>query len=491
MPLTILKLDALGQAENILAGMARDSEVEGLSPYADEIRRLRELKDFSGKAEEWAVLYPAGGKPKRLFLSGLGEVKKFGLEQVRRAVGRGIKKAQERKARTLAIHLDSFVVPGWEISEIAQAAALAATLAAYRFREFKHAEDGEESREPIRINFFSENPRVISHAVQVGEIIGEAANFARTLADRPGNVLFPEVLAGEAKRLAADSKKFSLRVIRRKELVKGGFGALVGVGAGSVHPPVLIELAYHGGGAKQPPVALVGKGITFDSGGISLKPSAKLDEMRFDMSGAAAVLGILRAAARLGIRQNLVGVIAAAENLPSGSAYRPGDILTSLSGKTIEVLNTDAEGRLVLADALTYALRRQPGCVVDLATLTGAVVVALGHAASGLLSNQAGLAEEIKAAADASGEKVWPLPLWDEYRELVKSEVADVANIGSKPGAGTIVGAVFLEKFVGETPWAHLDIAGTAYGDGGPLYAKGATGAGVRLLVEWLLQRDA
>jgi leucyl aminopeptidase len=248
-------------------------------------------------------------------------------------------------------------------------------------------------------------------------------------------------------------------------------------------------MRYRGGRAGEAPVALVGKGITFDSGGICLKPSAKMDEMKFDMLGGAAVLGVMRAAAELRLPVNLVGVVPAAENLPSGTACRPGDVVTSRSGLTIEIANTDAEGRVILADGLNHALDSKPACIVDLATLTGAVIVALGHAATGLLTNDVRLAAELKEAGEASGERVWELPLWDDFRDLLTSDVADVSNMGNKPGAGTIVGGAFLEKFVGKTPWVHLDIAGTAWTEGNAVFAKGATGMGVRLLVEWLKGR--
>jgi leucyl aminopeptidase len=272
----------------------------------------------------------------------------------------------------------------------------------------------------------------------------------------------------------------------KSQLEKAGFGALTAVGAGSVHPPVLIEIKYLGARPQDAPVALVGKGITFDSGGICLKPAAKMEDMKFDMCGAAAVLGIIKAAAEMKLPVNLVGVIPAAENLPSGSACRPGDVVKSFSGQTIEIANTDAEGRLILADGLAYALRHKPVQIIDLATLTGAVVVALGQVAAGLVSNHDQLSAELQLAGERSGERIWRLPLWDDYRELLKSEVADISNMGSKPGAGTIVGGAFLEKFIGDTPWAHLDIAGTAYSDGNTVYAKGATGAGIRLVIAWL-----
>jgi leucyl aminopeptidase len=490
MAIKLAGLDKLTTCETLALGLTTEPGglLRGLpEPLRSELERLRRMGDLKGKAQELHVLYPSGRGPNRILVVGLGAAKKLTLQEVRRAVGLAAKKAQELSSRELVLGVESFQAGRFDLAETAEALALAATLACYQFREFKTRP--ETTATTPKLVLASSQPAKCSQPADRGEITAAAANFARTLGNRPGNKLHPQALAQEAQALARRCPGLTVHVISKPQLERAGFGALLAVGQGSIHPPVLIEAIYKGGSSKDAPIALVGKGITFDSGGICLKGSNKLEDMRFDMCGAAAVLGTLEAAARLRLPVNLVGILPAAENLPSGSAYRPGDVLTSLSGKTIEVLNTDAEGRLILADALTYALRHKPECIVDLATLTGAVLVALGNAAVGMIANQDGLAGEITAAGERSGERVWRLPLWDEYRDLLKSDVADVANIGSKPGAGTILGGAFLEKFVDKTPWVHLDIAGTAYGDAGPLYAKGATGVGVRLLMDWLGRR--
>jgi leucyl aminopeptidase len=488
MPVKLLPFEKLAACETLIVGVGKELKVPaGLpAPASAALKRLLTLGDLKGKADEVHVLYPEGGAPRRVIAVGLGPLKELQAAGVRRALGRGVRRAQDLKARDAVLVLDGFALPGEEEAAVARTAAWVGTLALYKFLELKSpAKPGEQTAFP-RLFLACRRPAACARPAAVGEILGGAANFARTLGNRPGNQLYPQVLAQEARGLARRHSKISVSVMLPAQLAKAGFGALAAVGAGSAHPPVLIEIKYSGGRPQEAPVALVGKGITFDSGGISLKPAAKMEDMKFDMCGAAAVLGTLQAAAELNLPVNLVGVIPAAENLPSGSAARPGDVVRSFSGQTVEIVNTDAEGRLILADGLAYALRHEPAQIIDLATLTGAVVVALGNAATGLISNHDGLAAEIILAGEQSGERVWRLPLWDEYRDLLKSEVADLSNMGSRPGAGTIVGGAFLEKFVGETPWVHLDIAGTAYSDGDAIYAKGATGVGIRLLVEWL-----
>ena len=299
----------------------------------------------------------------------------------------------------------------------------------------------------------------------------------------------PAYLA-DAARLLASRHALTCRVIEQEELEQLGMNALVAVGKGSAVAPRLIVLEYRGAGGSGRPLALVGKGITFDSGGISIKPGAGMEEMKTDMSGAAAVLGTLDAAAALKLPVNLVGVIPTAENMPDGKAYKPGDVLTSLSGQTIEITNTDAEGRLILCDALHFARTKfKPAAMIDLATLTGACVVALGHEASGMMGTDRRLLDGLKRAGERCGERVWELPLWDEYGEAMKSDIADLKNAGSRDG-GSITAGWFLKQFVGSTRWAHLDIAGTAWSDKGrPCAPKGASGVGVRLLIEYLRNR--
>lgn len=310
--------------------------------------------------------------------------------------------------------------------------------------------------------------------------------MARDLVNQPGNIKSPEYMATQAAEMAT-AAGLKCMVLDRAQLKTEGCGALLAVGQGSVREPRLIVLEYLGGNPGEKPLALVGKAVVFDSGGLSLKPGEKMDEMKSDMAGGAAVLGTMAAAAGLKLPVNLIGIIPAVENLPSGTAYRPGDILTSLSGKTIEVLNTDAEGRLILADALTYAARFAPRAVIDLATLTGACIIALGNHTTAVLGTDQALIDRLRQAGEETGERLWQLPLWEEYDEQIKSEVADVKNTGGRP-AGTITAAAFLRKFVPEgCPWAHLDIAGPSWEEkGGGYLPLGATGVGVRLLIRYL-----
>jgi leucyl aminopeptidase len=321
-------------------------------------------------------------------------------------------------------------------------------------------------------------------ALERGAAMGNGINEARRLADLPGNICTPSYLAQEARKLARDHARLTTRILDEKKMRELGMGSLLSVSAGSEQPARLIVMNYKGGKPGQNPYVLVGKGITFDSGGISLKPGAKMDEMKFDMGGAASVFGTLQAVVELDLPLNVIGIVAAAENMPSGRATKPGDVVTSMSGKTIEVLNTDAEGRLVLCDALTYARRFKPHVVIDIATLTGACVIALGSHASGLYANQDKLAEQLLAAGVESHDRAWRMPLWDDYQKQLDSNFADIANIGG-PGGGSITAACFLARFTEDYHWAHLDIAGSAW-DGSP---KGATGRPVGLLTQYLLER--
>jgi leucyl aminopeptidase len=329
--------------------------------------------------------------------------------------------------------------------------------------------------------------RAAREAVRLGVAVAESQNEARRLSNQPPNALTPAALAREARQVAAEVG-LACRVFDVPELRKRKMGALLAVGQGSANPPRLVVLEHRPRRSGRPTVCLVGKGITFDSGGISIKPSAGMQDMKHDMSGAAAVVGALRAAALLDVPLHVVGILAAAENLPGGGAYRPGDILTSMSGQTIEIQNTDAEGRLVLCDALHFARTHyEPAAIIDLATLTGACVVALGSYTSGLFGNHEGLAAAIRRASEATGERTWPMPLFDEHRDEMRSQIADLKNVSGSRDAGASTAAAFLSRFVGDTPWAHLDIAGTAYtGKPGPCQPYGATGVGVRLLAELL-----
>ncbi len=463
--------------------IALDRALEGA------LTRASREREFSGKTRELMLLHPGSRLPaERILLVGLGKEKGAGLERLRQAAATAACFLQGKRLDNFATDLVALPVKRQSLEDRTQAVVEGVMLAGYRFDRFR-----TERREELPVPFtrlrlmLGEGDRT-TLAERGGEralaICGGVA-LARDLVNEPGNVKSPEYLAAAARQLASE-EGLSCTVLGRSELEREGLGARLGVAQGSVREPRLIVLEYRGGNGDARPIALVGKGVVFDAGGISLKPAEKMDEMKMDMAGGAAVLGTLAAAARLKLPVNLVGVIPAVENLPSGSAIRPGDILTSLSGRTIEVLNTDAEGRLILADALTYVGRYKPRVVIDLATLTGACIIALGHHATAVLGNHEGLVRQLIRAGERSGERLWQLPLWEDYSGQIKSDIADVKNTGGRP-AGTITAAAFLQKFASEFTWAHLDIAGTAWEEKGHHYTpKGGTGVGVRLLIQYL-----
>jgi leucyl aminopeptidase len=360
----------------------------------------------------------------------------------------------------------------------------------YKFAQLKSTAAAKQPASGIAAFDFltskPENEAKLAKGIKTGEAISAGINVAKTLGNLPGNFCTPTHLAKEAQRIGK-ALKFKVEILERKQIQALKMGSFLSVAQGSDEPPKLIVLQYQGANAKVPPIALVGKGITFDTGGISLKPGAEMDEMKFDMCGAASVIGTFQAIAQMKLKVNVVGVIPACENMPSGTATRPGDVFTSMSGQTIEVLNTDAEGRLVLCDALTFVKRFKPSAIVDIATLTGACIIALGHHHSGLFSNTDALAHELLDAGRQAGDTCWRMPLGEEYADLLKSNFADIANIGGRAG-GSITAACFLEKFVDGIEWAHLDIAGTAWKSGA---AKGSTGRPVPLLVQFISQRAA
>ena len=461
-----------------------------------QIRAVVTNGDFSGKAGEALVLYPTGRrmKARRVVLLGLGDANAIDADALRRVAGRAVGQASGGKASRVALVLPKSPLAG-EAAGI-QALAEGAVLAGYRFDAYR---SGSEDDGGARVGAFSlliergGNLRGARAAAKRGVILAESQNVARQLSNEPANALPPVELANAARRVASETG-LRVRVLDVPELERRKMGAILAVGAGSVHTPRLIALEHVPGGRKRAgtrPFCMVGKGITFDSGGISIKPSAGMDEMKHDMSGAAAVVGAMRACALLDLPTHVVGIIGAAENMPSSTAYRPGDIVTSMSGKTIEILNTDAEGRVVLADALHYAKTEYDPCaIVDLATLTGACVVALGRFATGLFANHEGLSEMVRAAGDATAERAWPMPLLEEHKGEMRSEIADVKNAGVRH-AGASTAAGFLWHFVDDTPWVHLDIAGTGWtGKAGPYQRRGATGVGVRLLLELLRDWD-
>jgi leucyl aminopeptidase len=453
------------------------------------ISRAAREKEFTGKQGQTLLLHT--GKrlaAERVLLIGLGKEKGAGDERLRQGVAAATTFLQGRQISTFTLSLPSFSLRETGLAAKAQAAVEGILLAAYRFDRYrteKREELPAELRDVCLLVATQKDLREVEAGVETAHCICRGVALARDLVNEPGNVKSPAFFAAKAMAIAQETD-LKCTVLAKDDLEKEGFGALLGVAQGSVREPRLIVLEYAGGNRDARPIALVGKGVVFDAGGISLKPADKMDEMKMDMAGGAAVLGTLFAAALLKLPVNLVGIIPAVENLPSGSAIRPGDILTSLSGRTIEVLNTDAEGRMILADALTYAGRFNPRVVIDLATLTGACVIALGHHATAALGNHNGLIRQLLRAGEESGERLWQLPLWDDYAAQIKSDIADLKNIGGRP-AGTITAAAFLQKFAEDFTWAHLDIAGTAWEEKGRHYLpKGGTGVGVRLLIQYL-----
>lgn len=456
------------------------------------INDILKRRDFKGKQNE-VLIFPTYGKipAKRIMLVGLGKKDKFSLDKIRQASGTAARRVQNMGVKSLVStlqELDSYEDVSAE--SCAEAVVTGSTLGAYQFTRYKTPEPEEKKKVENLTLIVSKKallPKVKSGA-SMGEVISEAVCLARDLGNMPACDTTPTFLANTAKQIAKEYK-LKCEILSKPQMQRLGMGGLLGTAQGSVQPPKFIILEHKPGGArgkKADTIVLVGKGITFDSGGISLKPSKDMDKMKYDMAGAAAVLGTMKAVAALKIPQNVVGLIPCTENLPSGTAIKPGDVLKTITGKTIEIISTDAEGRLILADALGYAKKYKPTCVIDMATLTGACVVALGTIATGMLGNNEALKERVKRAGEASFERVWELPLWEEYYELIKSDIADIKNVGGSWG-GTITAACFLAKFVDETPWVHLDIAGTAMAEkDGPYILKGGTGVGVRLMVQLL-----
>ncbi len=443
--------------------------------------------DMEGKLGSTLLLHNVPGTLcDRVLLVGLGKEREFREREYRQAVQASIRALDGRGASDVASFLAEVPVKkrdlSWRIEQMVEL-----TMAAvYRFSH-PQCKKSEERRGVYKlvINVPQRNELKLGDAaLKRGLAIASGVRLAKDLGNLPGNICTPTYLAEQAAELA-NSYGMKLEVLEREDMQKLGMGSLLSVSRGSRQPPKLIVLQYSKGKAGEKPVALVGKGITFDAGGISIKPAAEMDEMKYDMCGAASVLGTLKAVAEMDLPINVVGVIPASENLPDGDASKPGDIVTSMSGQTIEVLNTDAEGRLVLCDAMTYTERFEPEVVVDIATLTGACVIALGHHATGLYGNSDSLVKELANAGDEAFDRAWPMPLWDDYQEQLKSNFADMANIGGRAG-GSVTAACFLSRFAKKFDWAHLDIAGTAWVSG---KEKGATGRPVPMLTHFLMQR--
>lgn len=449
------------------------------------IRKILQSGDFKPRPGTVHFLYSEGRiAAERLILAGLGKRTDFSTERLRQAVGKALPAARSAGARNAALVMD---FGGINHDDAGQAAVEGGILGLYRYLKYKTGEESDRGKEIRELTVLVENAALIGavqRGVRIGEAIANSAAMARDMVNAPSADMTPTTIAGIAKTIA---RRFRLRarVLEREQMRRLGMGALLGVASGSAQLPKFIILEYRKGGRK-PFIALVGKTITFDSGGISIKPSENMDRMKDDMSGGAAVLGAIRTAAALKLPLNIVALLPATENMPSGSAYKPGDVLRTMSGKTIEILSTDAEGRLILSDALAFACRYKPAAIIDIATLTGACRIALGQEASGMLGNNDKLKERIRAASDQTGERVWELPLWEGYFEQIKSDIADMKNTGGRDG-GAITAACLLSKFVQKYPWVHLDIAATAWTDKDRSYTpKGATGIGVRLLTQFL-----
>ncbi|MCS5662541.1 MAG: leucyl aminopeptidase [Dehalococcoidia bacterium] len=462
-----------------------DTRAAGLSSLSETQKKLinSAIKEeiFNGKTGSSLCLITGSAKPSQLLLVGIGKREELNAETLRRAAGTAGKLLSGSKLKSVGVMLTNVLSTAGG-KECGQSVSEGLQLGAYDFKSYKSSMN--KGPKFIKIRILDKDSISNSNAVKHGALRAVSANLARTLGNTPANDMNPGKLADEATKICK-SEGLEFKVLEEKEMKKLGMGMLLGVSQGSVSPGKLIFMEYKHPEAEET-LALVGKGVTFDSGGISLKPGKTMDEMKFDMCGSAAVLGTMNAVAQMRPKLNVIGVVPATENLPGGNAQRPGDIVTAYNGKKVEILNTDAEGRLILGDALSYTIEQyKPDAVVDLATLTGACVVALGNHASGALSNHKELMERVSLAGEKSGDRVWELPNFPEYGELLKGKYGDLQNIGG-PSAGTITGGKFLEHFVGDTPWVHLDIAGTAwnvkYVDYHP--ATGATGVGVRLLID-------
>ncbi len=477
-------------ADMLAVLLPHEARLEELRAIIDErlVRALDHLLTSGGfRPDPNATELIASDRPAvpHLLAVGAGELSGVHADAVRQMAGVAMRAARAKRQTSLALLVDPRIGERVSWPAAAQAAAEGLMLGDWSFDDLR-GEAGREKLNPLPERAVVLIPVVSSGAeaaVLRGRTLADAQNYARGLVTRPGNVATPTYLSIQAEQLGERSglQVQSWGPDRLREL---GFGAILAVARGSEQEPRFILLEH--AGADEPPFVLIGKGVTFDAGGLSLKPAAGMADMKYDMAGAAAVLGALRAAAELGLARRVVGLIPATENLPSGRAIKPGDVIRGLAGISIEVDNTDAEGRLILSDAIAYANRLQPQAVIDVATLTGACVIALGHHAIGMMSPNDDLAAALTTAGEQTGERVWRLPLWPEYRKQLDSSIADIKNTGGRP-ASTITAGLFLKEFVGDYPWGHLDIAGTAWTeDELPYHPKGATGIGVRLLIEWL-----
>jgi len=451
------------------------------------ISNLIKKGDFDGKLAQTLLLdNPTGIGAERIMLVGCGSQKKLTLKSFRKIHSHILNALKKANIKDVFIYTSELEIKDASITDKVRHASEALFEADYHFDELKSTKSKPTALKTITLNIQNKRDNVkAKQALNTATAIASGMDIARRLGNLPGNICTPSYLAKQAVNQSKSCKKTKVTVLGEAEMKKLKMGSLLSVSEGSRQPAKLIVIEYKGGKAKDKPHVLVGKGVTFDTGGISLKPGAAMDEMKYDMCGAAGVIGTMAAVSKLQLSINVVAIVPSAENMPDGAATRPGDIVTSMSGQTIEILNTDAEGRLILCDALTYAEKFNPKTVIDTATLTGACVVALGSHCSGLLSNNDKLAQDLLAAGTSSGDRTWQMPLWEEYQEQLKSNFADMANIGGRE-AGTITAACFLARFTKKYKWAHVDIAGVAWQSGAK---KGATGRPVPLLTQYLMNQ--
>lgn len=456
-------------------------------PLPAEIAGLLEPADFRGSANQTLLLYPRGATPaRRLLLVGLGKREALSTDGIRQIGALAVKQAQSLKVASVAVGVQGDL--SLRVDHLAQAFAEGIELGAYRYARYRTDAASAQSFNVEQVTVFVQagNEDAVRAGLSVGQVVAQGVTLARDLVNGPGYYMTPARL-GDAAKYLGDQLGLKITVLDKAQLTEQGFGGILAVGKGSENDPRFIVMEYGEPAAGKPTICLVGKGLTFDSGGLSLKPAEAMETMKSDMGGAASVFGAMQVVARLKLPLHVVGLVSSAENMPSSNAYRPGDIITTLSGKTIEVINTDAEGRIILSDALFYAQRYNPAAIVELSTLTGAIIIALGSHATGMMATDQALADRISRAGEASDERVWQLPLWDVYNQMIKSEIADLKNIGGRP-AGSITAGAFLAAFVGGYPFVHLDVAGTAWADrpAKSYDSHGGTGVGVRLLTEFL-----
>lgn len=452
------------------------------------------LEDFKGKENQTTLIY---SEKNRIILSGLGLSKDLTLEKIRRATARGVKKANKLKIKKIAVEiLQDQTLDKVEMEDVARAQTISSLLALYYFDKYYTKKQSKELSSINEIILFSQYnslakySREIEDGIKSGTVIGNATNLARDLGNEPSNVIYPETFAEFVLQKSAKSK-YTAEILDENQLAELGMNGVLEVARGSKRKPRFIILYYSGGKEDEKPYVIVGKGVTFDSGGISIKPAAGMAMMKMDMGGGAAVVGVFEAISKLGLKLNVIGLIPCVENMPGGNSFKPGDVIKAYNGMTIEVDNTDAEGRLILADALSYASNFKPEAVIDMATLTGASIIAIGNVASIIMGTDQNLIDDLIIAGVQTHDRVWQLPLWDDYDKMIDSEIADVRNSGKTRQAGTILGGMFLKRFIGKYPWAHIDIASTAIRDSESDYdPKNATGAGVRLVIQFLKNKD-